>query len=109
KLGALTHHRQRRELPAFVLVEAQRIGERGDHARRRWGVAALLEPDEVVDAEPCEGRDFFSAQTRGSAAAAVRQSDVSRLELLTAGAGEHRHKGPPKSMRGGTPQLPGPR
>ncbi len=60
--------------------------------------AALLETNELVDADPGERGDFFSAQTRCSPAAAVGQSDVGRLALLAVGAEELGHSRHTTSM-----------
>ena len=92
----------------MFVVEAQGVGERGDHARRGSGVAALLEPNEVVDADAGEGGDFFSAQTRRSPASVVGQSDVGRLELLAAGAEELGHSRHITSMPYELAYVPGP-
>ena len=72
---------------------AERRRGRRSHSRRS-GVAALFETNQVVDADPGESGDLFSAQTRGAPAAAVGQADVGRLQLLAAGPeelGQSRH------------------
>jgi hypothetical protein len=68
QLGVLTHHRQHRELPAFVVVEAEGVGQGRNHAGRRTGVTSLFQADEVVDADP---GDFLPAQTGRSPAVVV--------------------------------------
>ena len=73
-----------------------------------FGVAALLETDEVVDADPGERGDFFAAQTRCSPTAAVGQADVGRLELLAASAEELGHRRHPNSMPQEPANHPGP-
>ena len=52
------------QVRALVLAQAQRAGERREHARRRRARAALLEPGEVVDREAGELRDLLAAQAR---------------------------------------------
>jgi hypothetical protein len=105
----LIDHGQHRELPAFVLIEAKSVGERSDHTCRGSGVAPLLQANQVVDAHPGERRDFLSAQTRCSPAAAVGQSDVGGLELVAAGAEELGHSRHVDIMPYDPPNHPGPR
>ena len=56
QLGAVADHGQEAEVVAGVLVEEEGVGQRADHRRGGPGVAALLEPHEIVDADPGEGR-----------------------------------------------------
>jgi hypothetical protein len=104
----LTHHGQPRELPTLSVVEAERIRERGDDARRRLRVAALLEPDEVVDADPGERGDFFAAQTGSSPTAAVWQPYVGRLDLVAPCSEELGQRAHPPSMPQEPAKHPGP-
>ena len=108
QLPALADHGQRVELPALLVVEAQCVGERDDHTRRGSGVAALLETNEVVDADPGERRHLFAAQTRSSPATAVGQPDIAGLQLLPASPKELGHRRHPTSMPEGPAKHPGP-
>ena len=58
------------------LAETHRVGQRGEHLRRRAAVAALLEPDEVVDADAGEGGELGATKPGRAAAGADRQADV---------------------------------
>ena len=63
--------RERRADARGVVVERQRAGERVEHLLGRMGVAALLEPDVVVDADAGEQRQLLAPQARHPAAAEV--------------------------------------
>jgi hypothetical protein len=68
----------------------------------------LLESDEVVDADPGERGDFFSAQTWCASAPAVGQADIARLHpraVCTEELGQRRH---PHSMTQDRAHHPGP-
>ena len=54
-----------------VVVEAQRAGEGVEDLLGRMGVAALLEPDVVVDADACEQRELLAPQAGHPAPAQV--------------------------------------
>ena len=73
---------------AVVLVETQRVGEGGEHLRRRMRVAALLEAHEVVDADPGERRQLGPPQAGSAAACSGRQADLGRRHGLSAVAQE---------------------
>ncbi len=71
-----------------VVVEAQRAGERVEHLLGRMRVAALLEPDVVVDADAGEQRELLAPQAGHPAPAQVGQSDVVGRDERAPGAEE---------------------
>ena len=89
-------------------------GQRGQHRRRRVGVAALLEPDEVVDAHAGQRGHLLAAEPGRPPAAVVGQPDVGGTQLLAARPEERAQVGfahrtsmprrPPASL---APPLPG--
>ena len=67
--------RQVAKLVTLVGVEAQCVGERVDDRDRGVVIAALFDPDEVLDADPRQRCEFRAAQTRDPAPAAGRQAE----------------------------------
>ncbi len=77
------------DLVAGVVVEPQRPGEGTQHLRRRHRTAALLEADDVVDADAGQHRHLLATQPRGTPVAPGGHPDVLRAQPLP-GAAEHR-------------------
>lgn len=65
-------------------VQAQRIGERVDDARRRRPVVTLLQSRVIRDAHPSQRCELLPAQAGDAATPAVDEADISGLQLLTA-------------------------
>ena len=61
---------------AVGLAETHRVGQRGEHLRRRSAIATLFEPDEVVDADAGEDGELGATQPGRAATGADRQADV---------------------------------
>ena len=88
------------EVTALVVGHPHGVGERHEHLGRRVLVAALLEPHEVVDADPGERGDLLAPQAR-RAPAAVRRAARRRAarsarggpggRRRAAGGSRHRH------------------
>ena len=66
---------QRVQVRERLVVERQHAPERFQHLRRRMPVAALLEPDEVVDADPGQQRQLLAPQPGRAPARALGQAD----------------------------------
>ena len=99
-------------MAALVLGEQQRVRQGGEHGRRRVGVAALLDADEVVDAHAGQRGDLLPAEARGATTAGVSEADVGRLQALPARPQESTQVdvlGHLPSVPGGGPDEPGPR
>jgi hypothetical protein len=71
-------------MPPFGTIEAQRIGERGEHFRGRANITPLLQPRVPGRSDPREQSYFLAPQARRSASEAVWQSDVGRCQSLAA-------------------------
>ena len=62
QLDAVADDRQLPKVVQIVLAQAQRLGQGGQHLRRRVGVASLLDADQVVDADTGQGGQLGSPQ-----------------------------------------------
>ena len=65
-----------------VVGQAQRVGQRGEHGGRRVGVATLLEPGEVLDADTGERRQLRPSQARRAPPRPGRQADLGGRDSL---------------------------
>ena len=63
-------------MPAILLAETQRVGERGEHLGGRSAIASLFQAHEVVDADAGEGGELGAPQSGGPAARSDRQSHI---------------------------------
>jgi hypothetical protein len=69
---------------SLVVVQPQGVGERAEHLGGGVAVAALLEPGEVLDADPGERGELGPAQAGGAAARPTREPDVGGGDSLPA-------------------------
>jgi len=76
QLGTAADAGQDPEVAEVVLVEAQRLAQRGEHLGRRVGVAALLDPDQVVDAYTGQRGQLGPAQAGRAPTRALAQADL---------------------------------
>ena len=67
---------------ALLFREPQRRSQRADHGGRRMRVTTLFEPNQVVDADAGERRDFFATKPRSTPPATCRQADFRRRYSL---------------------------
>ncbi|GAB3844189.1 hypothetical protein GCM10029963_20430 [Micromonospora andamanensis] len=68
---AVLDGRELLKVPTVGVVEPQRLGQRGEDARRRVGVPALFEPGQVLHADLGQGGQLRTPQA-GRASPAVR-------------------------------------
>jgi hypothetical protein len=69
-------------------VQAQRVGQRVHHRHGRVAVAALLDPDEVLHADPGQRRQLRAPQPRSPPAPPGRQAHRARAGGVAAGPKE---------------------
>ena len=79
---------QRVQMRERLVVESQDAAQRLEHLRRRMPVAALLEPHEVVDADPGQQRQLLAPEAGRAAAGALGQPDLGRGDQLAPGTDE---------------------
>ena len=89
------------QVPAFVGVQPERVGDRGQHTGRGPGLAALLQPRGPGQADVGELGDLFPAQTRDPPDAPVGQPHLGRAQPGAAGAQERAQLAAPVATAGG--------
>jgi len=80
--------RQVGQVSSLGSVEEQGVGQGVDDRDRRVPVPSLLDPAEVLDADPGSIRQLGTPQPWGAAPAAKRQAEVIRLQAVSFGAYE---------------------
>ncbi|GAB3311433.1 hypothetical protein GCM10027298_35510 [Epidermidibacterium keratini] len=65
-----------------LLVQPQRVGQRGDDLRRRVAVTAAFETDEIFDAHAGQARDLLAAQSRRTPMPQGAKPGIARVDAL---------------------------
>src|SRR5579859_3772976 len=68
---------KRKQMPAFIGREPERLGNTFQHLCRRMDITPLLQPDVPGGADTGKLRDLFAAQPRRSSPEARRQPNIS--------------------------------